>query len=301
MSKKEKSNSVAQFQDALSMLRELDRALAMHLNWLKGIHRILICEMEPDPADLSVDAHCHCCFGHWYYAVPEAVRLGMPVLADVEAPHQAMHGVARDLLLAHGRGRSINSDDYERFMDLAMAFKATLIQCQNYIIGQVCTVDQLTGIWNRQSMNIRLSEEFERARRVHAPVCICLLDIDHFKKINDQYGHISGDLVLQALSRFLKGEIRPYDSLFRYGGEEFLFCLPNTQLDEAEQLLNRLRKALEGLDIAICEGQSVRMTASFGVALANTEESIDKSIESADHALLFAKANGRNRVCVWDI
>ena len=283
------------------MLKAIDQALAMHLDWLKGIHKTLICNLQPDQTDISPDAHHHCCFGHWYYGLPEQIREAIPALRNVDEPHQAMHSTASELLLAHNQGKTVDTAVYERFMDLAMHFKAKLIECQNYIIGRVCTVDHLTGAWNRQSMHIRLAEEFERSRRSDTPLCLCLLDLDHFKQVNDNYGHDAGDAVLKAISRFLKGKIRPYDSLFRYGGEEFLICLPNTQLDEAEALLNRVRQEMAELAIGIGDGRSVKVTASLGVARANPKEEAEDSIKLSDHALLAAKANGRNQVCAWEI
>lgn len=294
------NNSVSQLQDALTMLKELDRALSMHLQWLKQLHRILICEEEPKPDDVSQEAHRVCCFGKWYYELPEMLRKEEPSLDAMASPHQKMHDAARTLLLAHRQGQRISPAEYEAFMDVALDFKMAILSCQNHIISRVCTVDHLTGAWNRHAMSMRLNEELERARRSRSSCCLCLLDLDHFKQINDSHGHGVGDTVLQTVSRFLKDKIRPYDSFFRYGGEEFLICLPDTSLENAAALLNRLREDLAALPIVTKEGASVRMTASFGVAPMALEADLESSIERADHALLCAKAKGRNQVCSWD-
>lgn len=295
-------NSVSRLQDALSMLRELDSAQAKHLQWLKELHRVLICGQSPRPADISADPHLRCPFGKWYYGLPAAQNKAEFKLDSMEVPHQKMHEAARQLLLRHQEGKSIAPGEYEQFMDVALEFKMSILGCQNQIIGLVCTVDHLTGAWNRHAMSMRLNEEYERARRGGAPCCLCLLDLDHFKQVNDQHGHGVGDSVLQSISRFLKDRIRPYDSFFRYGGEEFLICLPNTTLADAALLLNRLREELAAHTISACDGQlSLQVTASFGVALLDAVSDLESTIECVDHALLCAKAKGRNQVCSWDI
>lgn len=128
-----------------------------------------------------------------------------------------------------------------------------------------------------------------------------MMDIDHFKRVNDQFGHKVGDEVLQAFTSIVSTELRRYDSLFRYGGEEFLMLLPNTTLDNAALLLNRIRETLAGTDIQVGNGQTIRLTASFGVAHLVCKETVEDALEHADHALLAAKAGGRNQVCVWDM
>lgn len=169
------------------------------------------------------------------------------------------------------------------------------------LVSEVCTFDLLTGAGNRYAMDLRLTEEWERARRSGLPCSLCLLDIDHFKHVNDAYGHAVGDVVLRTISRFLKGDGRIYDDIFRYGGEEFLICMPDTALDEAVQVFDRLRMGLAALSIPLEQGDPLRMTASFGVALLLPDEPIEQSLERVDHALLCAKNGGRNRVCVWDM
>lgn len=282
------------------MLQELDHALSKHLQWLKELHRTLICDEQPNPHDLTIDVHRHCCFGKWFYKLPEELRNSEYALSGMESPHQSMHDAARKLLLAHQHGEAISPADYEGFMDLAMDFKMALVICQNQIISQVCTVDHLTGAWNRHAMSMRLNEELERTRRSRSPCCLSLLDLDHFKQVNDNFGHGAGDDVLRAISRFIRDRIRPYDSFYRYGGEEFLICLPDTAPADAEAMLNRLREDLAALAIATSDGGSLSVTASFGVTLLNAEEDLERNLGRADHALLCAKAKGRNQVCYWE-
>jgi diguanylate cyclase (GGDEF)-like protein len=131
-----------------------------------------------------------------------------------------------------------------------------------------------------------------------------MMDIDHFKNINDTYGHAMGDRVLGTLVRQLKTELRPYDMLFRYGGEEFLICMPSTDLKNASDTIDRLRQSLAAVTFEGCgeggEAPSFHVTVSFGLTLLAPDVSVETSIERADKALYAAKATGRNRASVWD-
>lgn len=287
--------------EAMQVLQEMDRALAFHLHWLKGLHRTLVCDESPHPHDLAEDAHCQCNFGRWFYALGLSFLAAEPGIADLEAPHRIMHDAARRLLANHNASAAIPASDYEAFMDLATDFKQRMRDYQFQLVQRVCSVDHLTGVWNRNFMAMQLAAEAERARRAGQVCAICLLDLDHFKRINDQYGHVAGDHVLHEVAHFLKDNLRAYDSMFRYGGEEFLICLPGTGGMEAEALLNRLRQRLAKHDIELPEHDQIRITASFGVACLAPGDEVSLAIERADHALLCAKGKGRNLVCLWDL
>jgi diguanylate cyclase (GGDEF)-like protein len=126
-----------------------------------------------------------------------------------------------------------------------------------------------------------------------------MVDIDHFKRINDEYNHHTGDHVLQQFTIALSAGLRRYDSLARFGGEEFLITMPHTGLDKAMKILERLRTNLEAHPLPWKGGRSIAVTASFGLTEMTAGISIEEALERADHALLCAKATGRNRVCVW--
>lgn len=295
------SNTVAEKQNAISFLQEIDRGLHDFLHWQKGLYRSLISDGVIDPNDLAPDSHRRCAFGHWLAQLPERVRARDVALEEIAAIHQRMHTTARVLLAAHQLRQPITSTQFDAFVELAQDFKLALLKYQRGIINDVCTLDPLTGAGNRYAMDLRLTEEWERTRRTGQPCSLCLLDIDHFKRINDEHGHTVGDTALRVISRYLKGEGRAYDELFRYGGEEFLICMPNIALDQADIAVNRLREGLATLCIPLEGGASLSLTASFGVALLLPDEPIGLSVERADHALLCAKNRGRNRICVWDM
>ncbi len=288
-------------RNTLAAIRELDIAIANHINWLRQLHAALITDTPCPSKDLKIDAHLRCEFGQWYYGIGVVQHQGETGFAEIEISHNAMHDAARLLLSHRVAGAPIDIAEYDRFMDLAVQFKQDVRVYQYSLINQVCTVDHLTGAWNRHAMAMKLAEESERTQRSGQVCALCMMDIDYFKRVNDQYGHTVGDEVLQAFASIVSKEMRKYDSLFRYGGEEFLMLLPNTSLDNATLLVNRIREALVATPIISNNGAVIHLTASFGVAQHVGHEAIEDALEHADHALLAAKANGRNKVCAWEI
>lgn len=157
------------------------------------------------------------------------------------------------------------------------------------------TTDKLTGLLNRHAGSHRLSEEYERVLRYGTPFAVILIDIDHFKEINDRYGHVTGDRVLKEIAGLLSSFIRKTDSAVRWGGEEFLLLLPGTNLDNSFAMAQRLKSLLDGH--AFFEVHHV--TASFGVTTYMSGQALDDILQSVDKALYQAKQNGRNQVAVY--
>ncbi len=157
-------------------------------------------------------------------------------------------------------------------------------------------LDPLTGVLNRRSLHDRLDREWNRAQRSGQPLSCIMLDIDHFKLINDTYGHVIGDTVLKRVATVLTQQCRPADILARYGGEEFCVIAPEASELGAVQLADRLRKALAESPVEVTAGVVI-VTASFGVAQCQGErDQFDSLIDRADQALILAKREGRNRV-----
>jgi diguanylate cyclase (GGDEF)-like protein len=175
-------------------------------------------------------------------------------------------------------------------------FQDQLINAREAMREQA-TRDPLTGLWNRASILDILSQELSRSQRQAARFSIVLIDLDNFKEINDVYGHQVGDQVLRRISQAMRASKRSYDSIGRYGGEEFLVVLPDCDETSAVSQAERLRETVEQLTIETPAG-SIRTTASLGIAAFDTAtcpDSIDM-IEAADQALYRAKRHGRNRV-----
>lgn len=163
-----------------------------------------------------------------------------------------------------------------------------------HTIEQLATRDALTDSWNRRHIDTLLNDELQRTTRLGGPVCVVLLDLDHFKSINDRFGHLAGDAVLAAAAASLKAQLRGIDAVGRFGGEEFLVVLPGTNLREARVCAERLRVAVTALGLPEHPGLGVSLSA--GVAEAAPGETAPQLLARADAALYRAKAAGRNRV-----
>jgi diguanylate cyclase (GGDEF)-like protein len=160
--------------------------------------------------------------------------------------------------------------------------------------------DGLTGLINHQQFKEVLDTELSRANRYKHPLTLIFADIDHFKRINDTYGHLAGDYALKVVAKCLKDSVRTCDVVSRYGGEEFGVILPETPLEGAVVLAERLKKALSELQMDY-EGRKLSVTLSFGIApfLQNRDITRDELIKEADDALYQAKRTGRNKYCVF--
>ena len=169
-------------------------------------------------------------------------------------------------------------------------------------ILQYATIDALTNLNNRRQFELRLGQEIATTKRQNKPLCAMMIDIDFFKKVNDTYGHASGDAVLRGVAAIVKAALRESDIPSRYGGEEFAVLLPYTHLQEAQIVGERLRKAVETSPIPIndesSEVKSIKVTISMGIAEFNNQETGEELFERADKALYEAKERGRNRVCI---
>jgi diguanylate cyclase (GGDEF)-like protein len=162
----------------------------------------------------------------------------------------------------------------------------------------MASLDGLTGLYNRRTLDRRFAEELTRHRRKGRNLACILGDLDHFKVINDEFGHLAGDEILKQVAGILSGSLRNYDIVGRFGGEEFLILLPETPIDSAAAIAGRLRSKVSDKVVAHEGKDGGRpVTISFGVAaLHETDLKIDELRGRADEALLRAKENGRNRV-----
>lgn len=169
------------------------------------------------------------------------------------------------------------------------------LERMNQELEKVSKHDVLSGLLNRLSLFNMVDAEIDRSLRNDIPLCGVMMDIDHFKSVNDNFGHQCGDEVIRHIGRCLKGGLRKYDHAGRYGGEEFFIILPNTSLDQAASISERFRQELEAEKFSY-DGQDLAITASWGVAHYRSGESKEMWIARADRCMYQAKQQGRNRV-----
>lgn len=171
------------------------------------------------------------------------------------------------------------------------------------LIDKLCELslkDPLTGLANRRYFQNVLSREIDVVARSGEPALLLMLDIDHFKSVNDRYGHPAGDAVLQKVARALSACVRPMDTVARFGGEEFVIILPSCQGHYGQQVAERLCQAVSGQNIAVAPGVTIQVTISIGGAYAPrwVRSTAELWLDRADLELYRAKSEGRNRVCI---
>jgi diguanylate cyclase (GGDEF)-like protein len=180
-------------------------------------------------------------------------------------------------------------------MGTSLGFLLITKEHSDHEIIRLASLDSLTGLLNRRTFVEAAYGELSRASRHHYPTCILMLDLDHFKLVNDTYGHRAGDLVLKHFASVLKASIRPFDLAARYGGEEFCVLLTHVDAAGAAMIADRIRKAVCEANVELGEGRRTQYTVSIGVTNVPSKTIVlDDIVDRADEALYKAKASGRN-------
>lgn len=276
-------------------LKELEQALYNHEQWTETLYGTLICRLPPDERDIDRSSHHNCRFGQWYYKSGIAGLERHPGFAEIGIEHERMHQYAASLLRASAEGVPISIKDFERFLTALKRMRLEIATVERELEGALFNLDPLTGVHNRVDMLTKLREQHEFVRRNH-PCTIAMMDLDLFKSVNDTHGHLAGDRVLIAFAHYIINHLRPYDKVFRYGGEEFLLCLADTDVQSAEVIVNRLREELASLSHEAPGKEPFFVTVSFGLSALDPNKSVETIIDRADKALYVAKTKGRNRV-----
>ncbi len=220
------------------------------------------------------------------------------LLDDAALMNQLLHGVHTQTLAYRGRTLQVSAASIDAKNGRLMGSAALIrdVTEEHRMLDElkrISITDALTGLFNRRYIDTALATEFDRARRTHKPLSVLLLDVDFFKKFNDTHGHDQGDRVLQAVGACMKSSIRHYDSACRYGGEEFVMILPETGVQGACTIGNRLRVAVEEMVV-----DGLKVTISLGAATypGLTVGKAEQLLEAADAALYKSKETGRNRL-----
>ena len=282
-----------------AVLAELEDALADHIGWAQRWHRSIVCKTKPPRDVVSDNAHYLCRFGAWLDLHQQDPIVGQAAVRALDETHRTMHDNARWLAQRAWQDERVPAEEYDALIDKINAFNSGARRLEKAFRAALSDLDPLTGVRNRQTMLADLERERERAERTRQSCALVLADLVHFKQVNDRFGHRAGDRVLAETAQFFQTHLRPYDSVYRYGGEEFLFCLPDTDAHKARPIIDRLRQRLSEATITLDDGKGLRVTCSFGIAELEQDVALGAILERADQALYAAKAAGRNRVSLW--
>ncbi|WP_432472117.1 diguanylate cyclase [Amphritea sp. HPY] len=273
----------------------IKQSLAEHRKWMQVIS-VAIVSREPinTNAFIAEDAHKHCRFGKLMNRFLTDPIFHHGSFLKVDQLHVQLHDTARKLMnQLKGQG-DVDIELYKNFLDIQKKFFDLVLMIFEFSVINKHQFDTTTKLMNRRTVDTVLSNEKHRMQRsVDSNCFIALADIDKFKLFNDTHGHAVGDLVLEHSASVFHESIRRHDTVARFGGEEFLFVLPDMNLLGAQQSVERIREKLANSTVDV-DGKSLGVTASFGIAVLCKRSDIRDSIKNADMALYKAKENGRN-------
>lgn len=253
-------------------IAELDHAIYLHDQWYKNLLRVLVSRVSPDQSDLMPDAH---------------------LIKSLFEAHKKVHSGARHLFQRVSDGLVIPVSDWDHFETSRERMRLEIWAARHEFSETLKNRDSLTEAQTRAGLLTDLRKQHALVVRGKQTYALAMLDLDHFKNVNDSYGHAAGDTVLASTVQCVKSHLRPYDRIYRYGGEEFLICMPSTTLDQAGEMMERLRSSISEQHFEFGE---IQVTASFGVTVLRDSQTVEESINGADKAMYKAKNAGRNCV-----
>ncbi len=275
--------------------------------------------------------HCHDCQSESRFLPPER-RIGNEVIGSlICAPIDVNGRVLGVVNVSHSEPHSFN-DTHERLLQVFASFLGQILSNWRYYhemeqeiqhrtvelqqalseaeelkrrYHQLSIIDELTNLHNRRFFFSEANTALSVAVRHKQPFSVLMVDLDHFKQVNDTHGHAMGDRILQITAALMKAQVREGDILARFGGEEFALALPNTGAEGAKQMSERILEALRAVHFNAEQGEPVRVTASIGIATCEDEtmkqkdDRLEHMLRQADQALYVGKAEGRNRSCAY--
>lgn len=273
----------------LSSIFMLEEGYKTHINFKNNILKAFF-----EGENIHIPSAEECEFSNWLNEISKTLNLDDEFLKELINLHNLFHSTAEKLPNSNQNSfLKLSLIKELESISLKLIYFINKIYSEN--LSEIVVYDKLTKVLSRTFMDIILSKEFARSKRYMHPLSILMVDIDNFKNINDTYGHLKGDRVLETVANLIKSSLRRSDYVFRFGGEEFLILLTNTKIDGALKVGEKIRKNIEDFDFGLDE----KVTISCGVKEVKNYENPYLEIEEADKRLYIAKKRGKNK-CVGD-
>lgn len=288
--------------DFKTLSEDIKLSISEHRDWVQQLNIAVVSRDKLHNKSLiENDSYLHCKFGQWITKILSDETFQQDPFYKIDHLHQEIHHSAKELIEALEHDHLNFVGKYKNFTKIQETFFNELLSIFEFSIINNHQFDVTTKLMNRRTIDTVLSHEHHLLQRNgDAKCCIAMADIDKFKNINDMYGHDVGDKLLEHTASILNESLRRHDTVARFGGEEFLFVLPDMDIIDAEKTIERIRKELS-MSMVKHNGKSIGVTASFGITQLCQSLDIQDSIKRADVALYQAKAWGRNRSASIDI
>jgi len=284
-------------------ITELDAAVEAHMDWTRRVMRCAVLHTSPGEDVLADTAHMLCRFGHWFSSQKSHfVELDTHRTRRIEIVHQAMHDAIRSICANILAGQPGENTDLETFEQTQSELIGLMAWFKTQFLASAMCHDPLTGLPMRYGIEDEFAQIQKKCRRDQTQLYVVMIDVDHFKRVNDSHGHAVGDLALRHLADTLKSILRPHEPLFRFGGEEFLLLMqcqsPEAAAVAAKRIVNRVRNV--PMPLPLSPGESITLTVTLGLARAQHDEYLGDAIVRADQALYAGKRGGRDRYVMLD-
>lgn len=277
-------------------IAELDAAVEAHMNWTRRILRCVVLRDSPGEDVLAPLAHTLCRFGGWFAANRAHFdALDSEATLKIETVHRTMHDAIRTICGDVLAGRPGQQGDLEAFEHSQSELLGLLARLKTLILSNAVRHDPLTGLPLRYGIESDFVLSQKDAQRNRSRLYIVMIDADHFKHVNDRFGHPVGDLALRHLADVLRGTLRSNEPLYRFGGEEFLLLMQCKSAYAAEQTARRIVGTVRATPMQVPDAEPLVLTVTLGVAEVGVEEELASAIKRADDALYAGKRAGRDR------
>lgn len=277
------------------LVQGLSKVVDDHISWLSSWHQVAFY----GGADRNIRAgelKPPTSFTLWVERAVDAMPGQKNILRRIADLYSELHTISKLVILSVPDGEALPIKEYEKVLSCFDEFITAVRRLERAFSEAAAGLDPLTGLRTRQGLEEDFNREMNRLKNAQTPFVLAMLDLDHFKQINDNHGHETGDRVLVAVANTLLRHIRTYDDAFRMGGEEFLIILKGVDAIGAASVLERLRAAISRIEMKTPNAHLIPITASFGYAQALDGKSFDAVLGAADAALYKAKRDGRNRI-----
>lgn len=272
----------------------LNNSSEAHFKWLVKVLHFITNKTAVMPELTCCDAHKICDFGQWLNERLAEERNDRSFLLNIDRKHTDIHFTCRALVEAVRHGE-VSPEHYDRFETSLLDFNAALMDYKTHLLQLRSSYDALTGLPLRRTLDESFAGMVDQFSQTG--LYALLLDIDHFKKINDNYGHLVGDGVLRCLALTLEDNVRKSETVYRYGGEEFIIILHAATHKEACIAAERIRQLI-ATKIMSVSGHRITITFTAGLTRINEDEALREVLERSDKALYHGKETGRNR-CIY--
>ncbi len=274
----------------------LKTSVILHRQWAGHVNEILVCRLDDLREWLRIDALATSKFTEAITSIA-ASSPGSDALEQLQQIKGTVHQKAHLLIRRLQEEGHVDLKEYRDFVRAHTRFLEDVHAYEQSLWLDYANRDELTGLLNRRSMDGLLELEWRKVAAIGSSCLLVMGDIDHFKQINDTHGHQAGDQVLAMVSKIIMAQVRNNDLAFRYGGEEFLLCLPGLTLDAGRPFIEAVRCKIAGTSINVSPAAAeISVTMSFGISELSGRHPVSRSVGLADEALYCAKQNGRNCV-----